>query len=388
MTVSTDGPVAEQPAAQVADPLFRPLRVGAMELQHRIVLAPLTRRRNKNNVPQPLMTEYYAQRATPGGLLITEATGISPEGLGDPYAPGIWSDEQTEAWRKLVADVKRRVPGVQIVVQLWHLGRLVLPEFTPNHTAPLAPSAIAVVGSKGTNAKGEEVPYALPRAMTKEDIRNVIAEYRRAAENAKRAGFDSVEIHGANGYLIDQFLRSSGNQRTDEYGGTPEKRTRFMQEVLAAVVDVWGRDRVGIRFSPYAPLFDLVDDSPLETFGHAVRHAHELGAAYVHLVEARPDTQNEMQQVPSLDGIAAQFPGTVIRASGFEPSTARTAVASRQADLIAFGRHFIANPDLPERIRRNLPLNKYDRSTFFTQGATGYIDYPRSDEPGQRKPST
>ncbi|RKP04515.1 hypothetical protein THASP1DRAFT_33712 [Thamnocephalis sphaerospora] len=266
------------------DALFRPLRLGNWQLQHRIVLAPMTRRRCVNSIPPPFVGDYYAQRATPGGLLITEAVSVSASGDGEPVTPGIWSDEQTEAWRQVVQTVRSRVPDVVLVMQLWHKGRCCHSDFLPGNQLPVAPSPIANTYRTVANSQGVMVPYETPKELTVDEISTIVGDFRRASHNAKLAGFDGVEIHGANGYLVDQFLETSTNMRTDAYGGTVENRIRFCAEVTRAAIDAFGPGFVGIRFSPFGQFNGMHDEDPVRLFTAAIRKVTQLGVAYVHLV--------------------------------------------------------------------------------------------------------
>ncbi|KAI8052271.1 12-oxophytodienoic acid reductase 1 [Syncephalis plumigaleata] len=341
--------------------LFESVRIGAWSLKHRVAMAPLTRCRADNNVPTPIMTEYYKQRATSGGLLITEATGISNSSISSFDIPEIWSSEQTEAWKKLVTSVKERNRKSLLYYNY---------DFMPDKLPPFAPSAVAITSTGIENKLDGGLPYEVPRALEKDQILKIIEDYRQACINAKAAGFDGVEVHAANGYLINQFLESGTNRRTDEYGGSIENRIRFCVQVVQAAIDVFGNDRVGIRFSPYGPLAISVTN---------------LGVAYVHLVEPRISTTLGAMPSPHKD-VGASFEklvneirqggSAVIRAGGYLGESADEAVKNSRADLIAFGRHFIANPDLPARIRNNWPLNPYNRKTFYTPGPEGYLDYP------------
>ena len=360
--------------------LFSPVRMGALELAHRVVMAPLTRLRSKQpgNIPWSLNAEYYAQRATPGGLLVSEATQVSPQGQGYPHAPGIHSDQQVGGWREVTDAVHAR--GGVIVLQLWHVGRISHPSLQPGGALPVAPSAIRPSGMAHTATFGQE-PFVTPRALETAEIAGVVAQYRRGAELAKAAGFDGVEIHGANGYLIDQFLRDGSNQRTDRYGGSIENRARFAVEVAEAVASVWGADRVGIRLSPFGAFNDMRDSDPVRLFRHAIAEMARIGLAYVHLVEPRQDTAEGEAPMDlggrTIGGVFRDvFPGAIINAGGYDGPSGARAVVSGEADAVAYGRWFISNPDLPERLRRGIALTPYDRSTFYGGDAKGYTDYP------------
>lgn len=359
--------------------LLTPLAVGPYTLNHRVVMAPLTRMRaGPGDVPRALNVEYYRQRATPGGLIITEGSPISTSAKGMPATPGIHSPEQVEGW-KAVIDAVHEAGGV-IFLQLWHVGRISHSSHQPGGRPPVAPSAIPAAGNAVT-ASYERAPFETPHALTTAEVAGVIEDYRTAARNALEAGFDGVEIHGANGYLVEQFLQSPTNTRTDAYGGSIENRTRFLLEATQAAVDIWGADRVGVRLSPFGMANDSGEAEPLPLYSHAIRELANLNLAYLHLIEPRASGagQGEVdhKNVPSASELFRPiWPGVLIAAGNYTPATAEATVAARQADAIAFGRFFIANPDLPERIRQKAPLNPYNRSTFYGGEATGYIDYP------------
>jgi N-ethylmaleimide reductase len=363
-----------------------PLRVGDLQLSHRVVLAPLTRLRSTQpgDVPNALNATYYQQRASEGGLLISEATQISLLGKGYPAAPGIHSGEQIEGWKLTTSAVHAK--GGYIFLQLWHVGRMSHSSLHPEAGLPVAPSAIAPQdGSKAMTADFQQVPFETPRALGLEEIPSVVAEYRRAAENAELAGFDGVEIHSANGYLLDQFLEDKSNRRTDEYGGSIQNRARLLLEVVDAVTQVWGKDRVGVRLSPYGTFLDMADSDPIALFGYVLQQLSNRGIAYVHLVE--PRVGNAGADAP-INGNAPRtsetfrkaFKGVLISAGGYSAEAAEQTVAKHLADAIAFGRLFIANPDLPKRLEQKSPLNAYDRSTFYGGTEKGYTDYPTMEE--------
>jgi len=356
--------------------LFSPIKIGSYQLSHRVVMAPLTRMRSDpGDIPSDLMVEYYSQRASKGGLIVSEATPVSIRGYGYAGAPGIYSDRQIEGWRRVTDAVHAK--GGRIFLQLWHVGRQSHTDLQPNGEPPVAPSAIAAEGYAYTG-RGE-VPFSMPRALALEEIPGIIEEFRTGAERALRAGFDGVEIHGANGYLPDQFLQDGTNKRTDEYGGSIENRARFLLEVTQAAISVWGADRVGVRIAPSGTYGSMSDSNPAATFGFVVTELDRLGIAYLHVVEPRIKGIEEIAngQAPiAAQHLRRKFRRTLIAAGGFTGESAAAIVAAGDADLVAFGRHFIANPDLPERIRRNLPLNRYDRSTFYGGDGRGYIDYP------------
>ena len=360
--------------------LFSPLQLGEVRLAHRVVMAPLTRMRSgqPGNVPQDMNVEYYSQRATNGGLIITEATQISPQGQGYPATPGIHSAEQIAGWQKVVSAVHDK--GGLIFLQLWHVGRISHSSLQANGALPVAPSAIRPSGDAYT-ADGRTAPFETPRALEQSEILSIVDDYKNAAQNAKIAGFDGVEIHGANGYLIDQFLRDKTNHREDEYGGSLENRTRFLVEVAQAVVNVWGGGRVGVRFSPFGTFNDMGDSQPLELFSLAVEKMAALGLAYLHLVEPRQDESHGFDisrwaSTPMGTLFRHKFPGPIIAAGGYTGGLAEAAIAAGAADAVAFGRNFIANPDLPKRLAMGAELNRYHRESFYGGTERGYTDYP------------
>lgn len=345
--------------------LFDPITVGALQLPNRIIMAPLTRcRADAGRVPDALMAEYYVQRAT-AGLIISEATSVMPMGVGYPDTPGIWSEDQVRGWSNITKAV--HAAGGLIIMQLWHVGRISDPSFLDG-AAPVAPSAIAAKGHVSLLRPLRD--YVVPRALETEEIAEIVEAYRKGAENAKAAGFDGVEIHGANGYLIDQFLQSSTNVRTDQYGGSLQNRARLMLEVTDAVLTVWEPGRVGMHLSPRADLHDMGDDNLSETFGYV---ATELGKRKLAFLCAR-----EKDAADSLGPhLKSLFGGVYIANERFTKETANAWLASGKADAIAFGVPFIANPDLPARMAQDAPLNEPHPETFYAAGAFGYIDYPR-----------
>ncbi|QZZ22035.1 alkene reductase [Leptothermofonsia sichuanensis E412] len=353
--------------------MLSPVRLGAYELPNRIVMAPLTRNRaGAGNVPGPLNATYYEQRAS-AGLIVTEATQISPQGVGYPSTPGIHSPEQVEGWRLVTDAVHAR--GGHIFLQLWHVGRISHPSLQPEGALPVAPSAIAPEGMASTYSGPQ--PFVTPRALAIEEIPGIIEDYRKAAENALKAGFDGVEIHSANGYLLDQFLQDGTNHRTDEYGGSMENRARLLMQVTAAVTSVWGGDRVGIRLSPSGVFNSMSDSNPKALFTYVVNELNRFNLAYLHLVEPRTnETASPEQQELTCGYFRSVYRGTLISAGGHDRESGNQAIASGDADLIAFGRLYISNPDLVERFAQNAPLNPYDRSTFYGGDEKGYIDYP------------
>ncbi|WP_434134653.1 alkene reductase [Pseudomonas luteola] len=345
--------------------LFDPIKIGALELPNRFVMAPLTRcRADDNRVPTDLMAEYYAQRAS-AGLILSEATSVDPMGVGYPNTPGIWSDEQVEGWKKITSAVHKS--GGRIMLQLWHVGRISAPLYLQGEK-PVAPSAIAANGHVSLVRPKQE--YVIPRALETEEIASIVEAYRKGAENARKAGFDGVEVHGANGYLLDQFLQTSTNQRTDQYGGSIENRARLMLEVTDACIDVWGADRVGVHLSPRCDLHDMGDENPAETFGYLARELGKRGIAFICAREAEADDSFSPQ-------LKDAFGGVFIANERFTHDSANAWLESGTADAVAFGVPFIANPDLPERFARQAMLNEPHPETFYVPGPVGYIDYPR-----------
>ncbi len=344
--------------------LFDPLRAGALTLRNRIVLAPLTRcRASEGRVPNDLMRDYYVQRAA-AGLILSEATSVTPMGVGYPDTPGIWSDEQVAGWKRITDAV--HAAGGTMLLQLWHVGRVSHPSYLDG-ALPVAPSAIAPQGH--VSLIRPKTDYVVPRALELSEIPGVIAEYRRGAENAKRAGFDGVEVHGANGYLLDQFLQDSTNLRTDAYGGPIENRARLLLEVVDVCIDVWGADRVGLHLAPRGDAHTMGDSNPLATFGYV---AEQTGQRRIAFLCAR-EHEGADSIGPQLKKI---FGGVFIANEKFTKETAEAAINSGRADAVAFGQQFIANPDLPERFKLSAPLNAPDPATFYAQGPKGYTDYP------------
>jgi 2,4-dienoyl-CoA reductase-like NADH-dependent reductase (Old Yellow Enzyme family) len=344
--------------------LFTPLKLGDIEIPNRIVMAPLTRcRADEGRIPNDLMAEYYLQRAS-AGLIISEATAVDPMGVGYPDTPGIWSAEQVEGWR-LVTDVVHKADS-KIFCQLWHVGRISHPCYL-NGALPVAPSAIAAQGQVSLVRPKQD--YPVPRALETEEIPAIVAAYRRGAENAKAAGFDGVEVHGANGYLLDQFLQDSTNKRTDAYGGSIENRARLMLEVTDAVVSVWGPGRVGMHLAPRGDKQSMGDSNPKATFCYLAR---ELGKRKLAFIFTR-----EYVAVDSIGpDLKKEFGGVWIANENFTPEKAANIVGDGVADAVAFGQLFIANPDLPSRIAQRAKLNVPDPATFFARGPKGYTDYP------------
>ena len=350
--------------------LFSPTKLGSIQLANRIVMAPLTRNRaGQGNVPQPINAEYYAQRAS-AGLIITEATPISATAHGYPATPGIHDAAQVEGWKQVTAAVHAK--GGKIVLQLWHVGRISHPSLQPGNALPVAPSAIKPAGQAFTYEGLQD--FVTPRALAIEELPGIVADYARATRNALDAGFDGVEIHAANGYLLDQFLRDGTNQRQDEYGGSLENRTRLLLEVTKAVVEVAGAERVGVRISPLNPFNDISDSAPQRLFNHVASSLSPFGLAYLHVVEggmggeATPDFDFE--------DLRRQFKGGYIANLAYDKARGNAAIASGHADAIAYGAIYIANPDLVERLRQDAPLNTPDQATFYGGDAKGYTDYP------------
>lgn len=352
--------------------LFTPIRIGALDLPHRIVMAPLTRcRAGEGNAPTAMNARYYEQRAS-AALIVTEASQVTPYGQGYPGTPGIHSDEQIEGWKLVTKAVHEK--GGRIFLQLWHVGRISHPSLQPGGVLPVAPSAVKPQGQAATTSG--MVPFETPRALETAEVYDVIAQYRSGAENAKRAGFDGVEIHGANGYLIDQFLRDGTNKRTDEWGGSVERRARFALEVVSAVVDVWGADRVAIRLAPNGTFNDMHDSNPKEIFGYTLERLSDMNLAYVHLVDmTEKDAKHGSPGIP-LSFFRSKYRGNLMANGGYTLERANQDIAEGIADLVSFGQLFISNPDLPERLRTNAPLTPPDPSTFYGGGEHGYTDYP------------
>jgi N-ethylmaleimide reductase len=355
-----------------AAPLFAPFKLGDLQLPNRIVMAPLTRNRaaHGTDAPGQLNARYYRQRAS-AGLLISEASQISQQGQGYIWTPGCYSEAQVEGWRAVTDSVHEA--GGRIFVQLWHVGRVSHSSLQPGGKPPVAPSAIRAKTKTFIEAGFAEVSE--PRALRIDEIGDIVGDYAHAAECARRAGFDGVEIHAANGYLIDQFLRDGSNKRADAYGGGIENRTRFALEVVDAITRVWSKSRVGIRIAPVSPANDIQDSNPTALFGHLVERLDERGLAYIHVIEGA--TQGARDNYP-FDFLALRnsFRGAYIANNGYSRDMAIEAVESGAADLIAFGRPFIANPDLVERLRIEAPLAEIDRATLYGGGEHGYTDYP------------
>ena len=360
--------------------LFEPTHAGDIALANRIAMAPLTRNRAPDAIPTELNATYYAQRAT-AGLIISEATAISPEGQGYADVPGLYGTEQLDGWKKVTRAVHEA--GGKIVVQLWHVGRISHTSLQPGHAKPVAPSAIRAHAK--TVLLKDGVPTftdtSEPRALDAEELPRIVQDYRHAARNAIAAGFDGVEIHAANGYLIDQFLKTGANQRTDDYGGSIKNRARLLLEVTRAIVDEIGGGRTGIRLSPVTPANDIVDENPQPLFDYVVRELGKLGLAYVHVIEGATGGPRELPDRPfdyaELRNAyrAAGGKGAWMVNNGYDRALAEAALANG-ADIVAFGRPFISNPDLVERLKQNAPLNELNRDTLYGGGAKGYTDYP------------
>lgn len=349
--------------------LFTPFQLGPYELRNRLVMAPMTRSRAaEGNVVTEQTAEYYRQRAS-AGLIVTEGTQVSPQGVGYTSTPGIHSDAQVAAWRRVTDAVHSQ--GGRIFAQLWHTGRVSHPSFHGGEL-PVAPSAIGFEGNVFTY-QGMQ-PYVAPRALERDEIPSVVAQFAHGAEQAFAAGFDGVELHAANGYLIDQFLRDGSNQRTDEYGGAIQNRVRFLTDVTKAVADVWGGDRVGVRLSPYGAVNGMSDSDPDATFSYAAYALNDFGLAYLHVVDPIAAAK---RITPALRAI---FRGPLITNGGFDAEAANTVIAGGQADLVSFGVPFLANPDLVRRFRDGAPLNEPNRATFYGGDEHGYLDYPTLDE--------
>ncbi|MZR31602.1 alkene reductase [Sneathiella litorea] len=360
--------------------LFTPIEIGGLHLSNRVIMAPLTRMRATvpGNIANEMMAQYYAQRATPGGLIIAEASQVSEDGQGAPCTPGIHSAEQIAGWKLVTEAVHAK--GGKIYLQLWHMGRLSHPSYQPNGELPIAPSAVPA-NVDVTTPDFKRVPCPTPRALETEEIPDLIERYTHAANCAKKAGFDGVEIHSANGYLLEQFLQARTNKRTDIYGGSIENRCRLVLEVTKAIAAVWGSSHVGIRLSPFGIANDSGEDEPMPLYSHLISELDKLGLAYLHLIEPRASGAGQRdvdhKDVPSAAQLFRPFwHGTLIAAGNFNRESANIMIASGDADAIAFGRLFISNPDLPERLRLDAPLNPYNRATFYSRGPKGYVDYP------------
>ena len=365
----------------MTEALARPLRIGPLDLPHRVAMAPMTRNRaGPGNVPHALNAEYYSQRAS-AALVITEATQVSEQGVGYPLTPGIHSPEQVAGWR-IVTDAVHREGG-RIALQLWHVGRISHSSLQPRGASPVAPSAIAAAGEAMT-FEGMK-PFETPRALETEEIPGIVDQFRRGARNAMEAGFDAVEVHGANGYLLDQFLRDGANAREDSYGGRIENRLRLPLEIVEAVAGIWGADRVGYRISPYQRYNDMADSAPEATFAAAARALDGIGIAWLHVVESdapgrdaeERDARAFVSSRPPLFRILRDsFDGALIVNSAYDAPRGEAVLAGGEADLVSYATLFLANPDLPKRLFGGGPLNEPVRKTFYGGAAEGYTDYP------------
>ncbi len=348
----------------MSDLLFKPLQLGEITIPNRIIMAPLTRQRAGTlRIPNAMMREYYSQRAG-AGLILTEATSIEPMGVGYKDTPGIWNQEQVDGWKEVTRGVHEQ--NGRIFIQLWHVGRISDPIFLDGKI-PVAPSAIQPKGH--VSLVRPERPYVTPRALETKEIKALIQTYKKAAINAKSAGFDGVELHAANGYLVDQFLQSSTNHRTDEYGGSIENRSRFLLEIVDVLIEVWGAGRVGVHLAPAMDSHDMGDETPKETFGHVAR---ELGKRKIAFIFTR-ERQSPTYLTPH---IKKEFGGVVIANEGVSPKEAAGLILEGKADAVAWGKYYISNPDLPHRIRHNLRFADFNVSTFYSEGPAGYVDYP------------
>jgi len=352
--------------------ILSPFELGPLALPNRMVMAPMTRNRaGRGNAPGPLNATYYVQRAS-AGLIISEATQISPQGVGYPATPGIHSAEQIAGWKGVTEAV--HAAGGRIFLQLWHVGRISHPSLQPSRALPVAPTAIAPAGQAMT-AEGMK-PFVTPRALDTAEIAGIVEDYRLAARNARMADFDGVELHGANGYLIDQFLRDRTNRRTDHYGGTALNRARFLIEVTEAAVGEWGAERVGVRLSPTNPFNDMDDSNPAATFATAVGELNRFALAYLHVVEPAASDPMPAGAVPDIRFFRKLWRGTLIGNKGYDLERANAVIRDGSADLVSFAVLFLANPDLPIRFRHGGPFNPPDRKTFYGGTAAGYTDYP------------
>jgi N-ethylmaleimide reductase len=360
------------------DPLFTSLKLGALELKHRIVMAPMTRMRaaQPGNAPHALNAEYYGQRASEGGLLITEATDVSPQAQGYRATPGLYTAGQIAGWRAVTDAVHAK--GGFIFSQIWHVGRISHSSLQPDGALPVGPSAVRPSGDHA-DALGQTVAFETPRALEENELAGIVADFVAAARNAREAGFDGVEVHGANGYLLDQFLRNGSNKRTDRYGGSIENRARLLLEVVDGVIAALGAQRVGVRLSPWNKFNDMADSDGWALWDYVASELDKRDLAYLHVVEPRADFTTDLPPDSNAPDAAAHFKslfnGPLISTGGYAAETARAAVADARADAVAFGRPFISNPDLPERVRIGATMTPYDRATFYTGDHRGYTDY-------------
>lgn len=370
------------------DPLFTPLKVGALELKHRVIMAPMTRMRSAQpgDNPHALNAEYYGQRASEGGLLITEATDISPQAHGYWATPGVYTPAQIAGWRA-VSDAVHAKDGF-IFMQIWHVGRISHSSLQPGGALPVAPSAVRPAGNH-TNASGQPVAFETPRALEQAELGGIVSDFVAAARNAQEAGFDGVEVHGANGYLLDQFLRNGTNKRTDRYGGSIENRARLLLEVVDGVIAALGAQRVGVRLSPWNRFNDMSDSDGAALWDYVAFELNKRELAYLHVVEPRADFTTDLPLDADAPDAAAQFKsvftGPLISAGGYVADSARAAVADARADAIAFGRPFISNPDLPERMRIGATLAWHERATFYGGDHRGYTDYAALADAGEAR---
>ena len=361
----------------MTEKLFTPISIGKIDAKNRIAMAPLTRNRADNDTDEvgEMHVDYYAQRAG-AGMIITEATQISPEGKGYIKTPGIYTEAQAAAWKKVTDAVHEK--GGKIVLQLWHVGRISHTSIQPAGQQPVAPSPVNA-GVKTFTSNGFE-ETSDPRALTLGEMPRVVNDFVNAAEMAKKAGFDGVEVHGANGYLLDQFLKTGSNQREDDYGGSVENRARLLLEVVEAVVGVWGEGRVGLRLSPFSPANGIGDENPQETFEYVIPKLNPFKLAYLHMVEGATGGSRELEEGQSLQALRKLFDGVYVANNGYDREMAITRVAEGKADVVAFGVPYIANPDLAERLERDADLNTPDKDTFYGGGREGYTDYPTLSE--------
>lgn len=360
----------KQSESNLTTHLLSPIQLGCYHLPNRVVMAPLTRMRAPDGVPCALMATYYAQRAS-AGLIISEASPISPQGVGYPNTPGIFSEQQIFAWQNITAAVHSKQG--HIFMQLWHVGRISHPDLQHGNT-PVAPSAIKPEGNAVTPTGYQ--PFVTPRALETDEIAGIVEDYRKAAQNALAAGFDGVEIHSANGYLLDQFLRDGTNQRTDRYGGSFENRARFLLEVIDAVVAVWGAERVGLRLSPSGTFNDMTDSDPHAFFDFLLRQLSPLNLAYLHIVDALAGDIRHGAKVVELADLRQAYQGTLIVCGEYDQDRAEQTLAEGLTNAVAFGQLYIANPDLVERFKAHALLNEPDASTFYGGDERGYTDYP------------
>lgn len=351
--------------------LFSPIKIGHYHLQNRIFMAPMTRCRSSDgNVPNEMMAHYYAQRAS-AGLIITEATQISTRGIGYPHTPGIHTTAQVKGWKQVTKAVHEK--GGRIFLQLWHVGRISHPAFH-NGQLPVAPSAIKPVGSIYTPEGMKE--FVIPHPLSVDEIKNVVQDYVTGAKNAIEAGFDGVEIHGANGYLIDQFLRDGSNHREDAYGGSVENRAKFLLEIVRGIIAAIGSDKTGVRLSPSGTFNDMKDSDPLSHFSYICEILNEFDLAYLHIIDALEGDIRHGANVVELSVLREAYKGVLLANGGYTQERGTKTIQSGLADAVAFGARFLANPDLPERFKANAALNTPNPDTFYTQGEQGYLDYP------------